>query len=908
MADAMQRVVTFIATVLLQLRNGSWVEGRALRLGEFIVLTQGKEVVIGANSVKAIKPVEGNAVLQKLIQSINNSNQRTVARKEKEKMEVFHFVKMVDGVARRIITNNPSDRERDAVAISIRTHAPVGDIMALDTGDWEFNFLIRMFKERGNMFRVVILPNKEVANTVLVGLGNWATFAWANASYSFFLHVEGAEWGLDALGLKAFDTLKISKRLQEVCRLSEMHWYGATENELKLMVYPRPDWMDAKLVDGKSFISKAFALKMAYSISNPKRRRKMINGINDGIVKSFSIRVMGPFGLIKGDAYIHSDANCPHDIITDLENIKTDITTDGYVFATLWEHHTLGRAKWDDQSSINFNTVLPAEHRLRDLQTAVALIRSKFENGEVPEDLMLPEDAHTDDGVPNMERLSDMLRDQRVRWQASGLDIRMAQNLMYMWLNGFIKAMERDEAVDKRTGRGTGEYKKTHLPMSNAFYGTVATFSLLTKMGGYRFYHEDGTLRDGSEVFFDERFGLVIPDQRFIDTFDLHGTWDLDDTVKAIIVKVFGDANEVARLKNNFVLPADVKVGASEDEATTMVAFVRSPNGPGEISFEIMDEESMPWFGLDRNNITKVNLATIISQSEFLSAVPANTLPTSITYTKSALTRAQAMRMIIAQQSNPDIGGTANALMVWYNTFHSMPVMADTLGSIVDAVQQGSDIVTFKAVENGLSDMWTNFENAVKNSRVTVDRHLMNHRGVPSAVRNALAHRVGDGRLTVFNREYRKAIVALRDEVMNKTLQMRQDHPMTADVTALNFQSVMPWAGEVYARWTNQLKAVDMDQRYNTSGCDPFTARTLEVLQSQARKQVVSGFIAELLTFERPFQRTLALWRYILTPDKGVPHGRLDRVMFQPGHDGVSVMDMLIEALVQRGWATALPE
>jgi hypothetical protein len=895
MANAMIRVVTFITTLLLRLHNDVWVEGTHLPFGGYIAKVEGGTTLLGVDDVKEVRPYNREfAMVTQIIARMSNNNVSQRTDRKEDKVDIFHFVQTVDGVAWRIITNIPSPQEVDAYRMSVATHAPASGLMAIETGDWEFNFLLRMMKVRGTKFRVAIIPNKEMTPSRINSMFGKSTFAWANAGYSFFLRIDGDSWGLNGLGLTAFDTLKVSKRLQEVCRLSEMHLYVDDVADFRLVTYPRPTGMNVGSVDGKSFVSKAFALRLAYSATG-KRRKHLVRGIEEGTITSFSIRVMGPFGLIKGDAYIHSDVNAPFDVLTDAENIKTDIITNGYVFATIWEHHTMNRAKWDDQSAINFPFVLMAENRMADLNLSMAKIRKHIANGEVPEDLMLPEDSHNDDGTPNMERLSDMLRNQRVRWQAAGLDLRMAQNLLYMYLNGFIKSMERDEVG------GSGFYKKTHVAMSNAFVGTVATWSLLTKVGGYRFPDQDGT-----KVFFDERFGLVIPDQRFVETFDLHGTWDLDDTVKAVFVRVFGDADHIAGLKADGVLPAGVEIPTTQSDAVDMVAFIRSPNGPGEISFEVMDEETMPWFDFDENRIPTVNLNNVISQNELLAQNAAGQLPTSIRYTKNSLLQAHALRMITAQQGNPGIGATANAVMVWYNTFHTMPVMAGTLGDIVDAVQQGADPISFGAVEQGASIIWENFVNTVLSSNVRVDEYVIRSRA-PRDVIEQLRPRFGKGRLAKFHDAYAKAIKELRDEVMMQTMQMRQANEMTANVVGLNFSAdAMQWAENTHTAWNRQLRAIDNDHRYNRNNCDPFTALTLECMQGNARKQAVDGFIRQLLDSERPHQRVMAIWKYVLTPTSGKPLGHSDRVMFQPGTE-MSVMDLLIQALALRGWGHEVP-
>lgn len=889
-------MVTPVLMEVQLLSNGQWKP--AMQIGDLfqVTMANGAIKLYTVSQVKAVR-YDGGEAEEPVTENTNNN-----LKEEEHKMEFYHFISEAWDTHVRVFTNDMTPSELERYNVSKRNHSPYQGVMYVNTGSWDMQLMVRRVIKTGKKFRVIAIPNGEVDPAILMRLKEKSTFGWASAAYTFYVRIDGCEgWNLDALGLLAHDTQKISKRNQEILRITENHLYMEDASVFNMMLYPRPTTMNVGLVDGKSYISKKTALKLVSSITNTKRRRHMRRGITNDEITHFSGRFVGPWGVVKGDFIIHADEFLPWDILTDMENVKPDLKTTGWMFGTIWEHHTLNLAKWDEQSEINFPTVLTMANKLRDLRRLVAEIRAKIAEGKVPEELMLPEEAHNDDGLPDLDKLSESLRRQDVYWQVYGLSILLAQNLIYLWLNGLLKRMETDKV-------SMGLYRKTWLPMTNAFTATVNTWTSLTKMGGYKFDSHDGT-----KVFFDQRFGLVFPDQRFIDTFDLHGTWDLDDTVKAVLVKVFGTPEDVQRLKDQAVIPSHMEIPANESEAVWMVAIIRSPNGPGEISFEdfAMDTEvddHMPWFYLDTENVAVVNLSTITGQPEMLVASPNMPLPTSNTYTKELMTEEDSMRQIMAQQSNPGIGSTANMLMNWANAFPgTMPVMVGTLGDKVDGTQQGADLITFEAIDQDLKSCYAQFvQKMVSDPNAKVDSHLARFR-MPGRVVEQIQGHIKPGNLALFNEAYATAISTIRKEIMNQTLQMRQAQPLVQTIVNLDFgTAAMQWAEETYNRWMRALENVDGAFPTNDE-MDAFTKQTIIHQKSESLKDVVDTFVTELEAFEHTNQRVLLLWKYILTPTQRMPYGKKDRVIFQPGHER-SVMHVLIEALVARGWVQPLPE
>ena len=73
------------------------------------------------------------------------------------------------------------------------------------------------------------------------------------------------------------------------------------------------------------------------------------------------------------------------------------------------------------------------------------------------------------------------------------------------------------------------------LPMCNAFMAPVITHEALQIMGGQNLPESKSDL-----VWFDPRYGAIIPGNRFVDTAVLHDTWDQDgDMARFIRIKLW---------------------------------------------------------------------------------------------------------------------------------------------------------------------------------------------------------------------------------------------------------------------------------------------------------------------------------------------------------------------------------
>lgn len=816
---------------------------------------------------------------------------------------IFHYLREMTSHGKRevvrIVTTILKPEEKAAYEVSLKSNKPVammgdtGLLLAMKTGGWEFITLKFRLADQGKDFRLMIADHdtlRALDNTAAFVEGS--TFAWANASCGFFLRIPGTDkWGLDELGLTAFNTKKVSKRNQEVTRLTAHYFVSENASDIHLREFKSD--LDAALFDGMNFVARSFASKMGFN--------KKVNRIN--------IRILTADGVIKGDAIIVPDGFIAGaDMVYFGENLKSDLKTNGWIEATGFEHHTEHFAVWDDQSMINNKAILSEKHQMRDINTLVQNLRDSLAAGELPKWLTLGEDMHDDSGVPMMEQLSDRMHLVHMRWQAEMGDVRPAQNLVYMGINGILTRM-----------RASLQREKMWLPMSNAFTGTVVTYEALTMMGNIRIASD---LAD--KVFYDRKYGVVVPGHRFIDTYALHGGWDQDDTTKVVLIKLWSSSESAVTMhKMGFTVPQEMEVPTSAEDAVLCVAFIRSPNGPGEFSIEEMDFASMEqvFHNLDMDNITVVDLAGRMvakPQSVLLENIVIKGLPVA-NYDGAEFSMDNAKSMMRAQAINPGIGGMANMMMHWVNSFGpSFPAeMVGLFEDMVDATQQEADINKFMAITEERNNVFAQWLEKVKAEDVKIDSYLVNHRMKNIKMRSDLPKsKLVNGRLHRVYMEYNSHINIIQKEILLKSLQMRQESDLAKKVREhMVGRDTREWAFKFHAKYTNKLNSVGHKletslefkklQGYNEhdgrNQARTFADMVLQEAKGKETAAIVREMVAEIQALGDEADRfVVGLYKYMIT---STDNGRnvYDRIIFQAGATGeLTVMDLFIQGLKNR--------
>lgn len=832
----------------------------------------------------------------------------------------------------RIITNDPIQSETNRYMVSAKDAMPVDGLMAIDGADWQPHLLIKRLEEKGIRFRLTVVKNgvinfdanateaeKKKFFSVWKEKVDKVQFAWANASTSFFLQFPDHEgWGLEPMGIEMIDAPKSSKRANELVRTSKLAWYTDDDKQIEAVRIKvrQPKGLAAVSRDGMSYVSKSFMLKATELIPSDEERRKQRYLIAAGKIKRFNARLLIPAGklalaptgcLVKGDVIVRPDKFMDgYDIVTVPENIKSEIRpTDQFMMFTASEHHPVHEATWDIQRLVMNPQILTHHHRNRDLKTYVSKIMEAIQSGELPDWLLMGNEAHTEEGLGEEREAYKGEANAIMRWQKAGLDIRSAQNMLRMAMGGSANRMAKWFDGGYYNGEAKGYAKAMYLPKSNATVMLIVSHGSLTKVGNYKTHHR------GDRAWYAPGIGIVIPDDRFAEIYALLGGADFDDSVELQLCRIWSsDPATTAMMAKNGVISPKEMIPTTASEAKWVASALRSPNGVGEFSFlEIDDILDLPWQFLDFDNAEVIDLATLpLPQGEAMKGIEVNSIQGSLTYSRTTWTKADALRQILAQQWNPGIGGVANAIMAWAGAMGpSMPPsLTAPFEQLVDGAQQLSDPKIFNEISAAAQATSETTLAALKHTNGQIDSYLVNR--FSGKHRKKAAEFAMDGELSSFQEAYRDAIKEIWANVEMKTLQMRSQQPVVQWVKSLNFDKGMSWASEFYLRYSTKLSNVDGKYKGVIANSSGLKKITLQRSKHVEIRSVINDAVAELNGFDKPGQRALALWHYVLAPEKPNAHGisakplgRYDRLVFQQG-DGVSIMDMLIPVLHQRGW------
>lgn len=834
---------------------------------------------------------------------------------------VFHFLKnhpVLGDV--RVITNVPSIKELPLYGASEANRAPVDDVYAINAGNQVHALIIKRLVEKHVPFRLTVVENKVLNPEPNASTAQWqafhnqwtslvdqANFAWANASSTFLLQFPGLEgWTLAPIGLELLDSPKASKRANEIVRSSAM-WRYTEKVKLVRTKVVQPD-IDPIATDGMSYISLSFALSMVHDAQTRE-------GIISGKIRRVNFRMVFPEGylaempqggLIKGDACIMpNQALDGYHVVTVQENLKSELrATEQFLMATCFHHHTTHEATWDIQRLIMNPQILTHEHRARDLARLITASKDAVTNGEIPEWLLLSgNETFDDDGLGSVRADYSDIDSIPLRWQAAGFDVRAAQNVVRMAFNTVTNRMAKFFDKGFLNGNAMGYAKAMWLPKSNALVALINTHGSLTRVGGYR------TQRSGETSYFVKKFGLILPDSRMVELYPLIGGGDLDDSVELQLIKLWSsDPGITDMMRKNGVISAEEDIPTSIDEAKYCASVLRSPNGAGEFSFiEIEDILDLPWQFLDIDHVELIDLASLpLPQAEMLAQVRVGGIAPSVTYSKLPFTQDNAVRQIVAQQSNPGIGQAANTMMAWAGVAGpSMPpVIAAPFEQLVDGTQQMADPAIFAAVK-ATARMASASAIAVLKAGGEVDSYLVRRFAGASDKRIASNHSF-HGPLAQFQEKYREAIKELHEAIVQQSFQMREEQELVKWVRDLNFDAeAILWANQFVSKHSGKLAQIDREYS-GTKLLRGIRKITAQRDKSQQIRETIDTMLAELEAYSRPGQRALAMWHSILTPTGRMPFGSGDRLIFQPGSDGRAVMDLLIPVLHERGWGVPL--
>lgn len=857
------------------------------------------------------------------------SSPKPINNKEDRKM-IFHLVRVhkIFGEI-RVITNSPANKERQDYEKSLATGQVVNNLFAIRTGVWGHIMLQERLANKGKAFRVTVVQNKCINPGPMASKDQWTqfhntwkdsigkvNFAVANANVSFFMQFqdeEASSWGLQAMGLDLLDAAKSAKRANEIFRIAKEGLYTEDLDSIKVLVV-HPDSVNPKAVDGMTYISKTFALRMTDRIQDEVERNKSRDAIinNHSLRKNFRMVVPANFidelpegGMIKGDCTVRDDKFMGgYDVRTVVDNLKKELrATEPFIVATAIDHHPVHAATWDIQRHVMNPQILTEIHRDRDLKRFVEELKASINSGIIPEWILLSgNESHEDGALPVRENFRDF-DTIALRLQAAGVDVRAAQNVVRLAISSVINQMGKEFAMPPVRGVVEGYARRLWLPKSNAFVALINTHGSLTKVGNFR-----SKKFDGKKSYFMRHIGLILTDERMVELYDLLGGADLDDSVEIGLVKVWSSDSEVTgMLRRNGVIGKQDRIPTEKAKARYLAYVLRSPNGVGEYGFiDIENILDLPWQLKDLDNVEVIDLATLpLPQAEAMKKSKILGMQPSIKHSGKSVTRSNALRQIVAQQFNPGIGSAANALMALAGSAGpSMPgVMVAPFEQLVDAVQQMSDPALFKAVERS-AELTSSF--AIQHLVSTghrVDSYLVpRFFGEDQLDAQALSY---EGPMAKFLADYRDAIKDIYDTIEMKTLQMRDVQPVVQWARSLKFGAAARlWAQDFIDRHNKALRAASREPIMSFDGnvrIQTKLAKQAATMEKHARmRKAVDEAVMELMSFDLPGQRALAVWAQILRPAGTDRMGSYDRLMFQPGTGGVAIMDVLLPVLAER--------
>ena len=864
-----------------------------------------------------------------------------------------------------VVTNNPTPEEAKGYQQAMKTGKPFkmgktirkggnGEythnlwLMPILTGDtYHYGLLEKMLSSRGKSFTLTMVKNSELKTWMEKDGGNVqdlvsnSNFAWANTEHSFFLKTRlDNTWTLEDLGLIVYNMKKTPKRLQEIPRFTQIYT-KSSENKLTVDV-----WTDKRMeeyyqhygmsynpateqvmFDGPIMMRKTAFVKMCLSIKDTSARRRMI-WIAHNDPQPFIARYISSDGLIKGMLILVEDVDISADIVCHEANLKKEMFIDdnGFSFVA-WPLDSLYEVTWDDQSKINNPWLYTQERFNLELDSLLEDFKAEVEKGEIPQWMLTNPTAQSEEsnGVTNENNELQEWQANYEKWQEAGYSLYDSSNFMHLAFGQLSNRMS-----------SSLRNQRMWLPMSNAFLAPVITYEALQILGGLNLPSDKADV-----VWYDKRFGAVIPGDRFAETADLHDTWDQDGDMARFIriklwcsdLKINNIMAEHAVIARNLVLPT------TPEEAIDMVVIVRSPNGPGGYSIELYDEFTMPFMRVKEEFVQVIDLAnaTLPMPVLFANTTTSDELTNILKeaqYSRDEMTADNALDMINAQLNNPGFGSFVNCLMVRSAVFGpSYPANMPANGNdIIDTTAQTANIDAFVFIKDSVSQMWDQLFDDIVDSGKEVDAYLVDR--MPKLWREQLADvdfPLCDGPFTQMNIKYKQVLKDIQAETQ-ATMHLRSRSELIVKLQEAiptlsdSYQAVFE---DFYSRHMRKIRVWDekkterkaeeaeSNSRYFKAWNAVFTSNELEGL--------VNDMVSEVNTFAKdknidPNKFVVALYRWLTDPKmcyvkawhegrgeyvkstSNLRYGMVDRIIFQAGKRGqVTLMDMLIQGLKNMG-------
>lgn len=374
---------------------------------------------------------------------------------------------------------------------------------------------------------------------------------WSTSSDQYVLRIKGSTgWlsSLNSIGLYLKNSKKMSKRLAELSRLA-CAWLFDEEGLIKvgMPIHNFPE----KYVDGISAISRNLAIRCIKSNTNasPSWRARQIWNIHSGKTAVVELRMLTPYGLIKGNALVLPAKQMQgYDVLTFEPNIKPEICTSGWQWITINPSYGAIPVKSDDLSHSIYWRVKSLYDDATLMNSLKGMLSAFFEDvksGKRSE--WLTKLVENQDGILHESAEEKFSSDRGLvyhiqhavsRLHKLGVPLTASQTLMFLSVNGLkdqllTKKRIEDEAGNSRMLESWEDKTRHWFPVPWAYAAHVVTQEVLQIFGfpvtsrPWGFFHE-------------KTHCFVVPGEYFEANYSNHGGWDEDDTGKILIRTVKG--------------------------------------------------------------------------------------------------------------------------------------------------------------------------------------------------------------------------------------------------------------------------------------------------------------------------------------------------------------------------------
>lgn len=409
-------------------------------------------------------------------------------------------------------------------------------------GPYSFAFLEHFFGIGGYRMEVRKHGGRKKVTYHETEINDKVAIRWSNATaqYTLFLG-NNYGWldGLKNIGLVFGNSKKMSKRMQELVRQTGAFKYF---DKLKIETMdPAQIGVDEKFVDGISAISQSFAVSLYRNntAAGIDWIESHISDIVKGKTTVVSLRIMTPSGLIKGNAIILPDKMMNgHDVRTFTPNVKSELATNGWFWATIEPSYGRLPMKTDDLTLAIYHRIkgiIDPEMMLEAFKQITDDSVDKTINGD-PNEWMreVANWSAVDEDNLNKKSLIKKINGLVDKLSEIGLSIESSQLLMY------LKAREfgMHHGVLDRAGKSVAEGYSfmqdngTWMPVPYAYRAHIMTREAL-EIFGFKFKNKtyEGFYHDKTHCF-------VVPGDFFVANYVNHGGYDLDDTINVMIRQI----------------------------------------------------------------------------------------------------------------------------------------------------------------------------------------------------------------------------------------------------------------------------------------------------------------------------------------------------------------------------------